>query len=354
MIDDTVSLLHREQSETASCPVCEVAHNRQDFETALHQTKGQMSDDVPSDIPQLEARLQEAEELSNEIQLLDNRLVGLQHDAMEVRDTTDDEEVGISGEISTADLRTIINLCSDHETSIKAQIDSQEIWFSGKRSLLSRMNEENRYHQIQKDLEGLRSSKNRFGRIEEAYQNLVSFGESVRAIWQALSTSFNERLEEDLPSVSENLSQVFAGLTNHPWYDRLIIPSETLPRLELKVSSSQDPSGGGHPPGVLNGQAESALALVPYFAFSGADDNPTEVYLVMLDDPTRASDEEHIRNLIARLADLGHNVQLMVASHETRQFRGLLPENFELASYVVIEPKGWSYQNGPELDIEYG
>ena len=354
IVDATVSLLHREQSETASCPVCEVIHNRQDFETALHTIKELLSDELSSDIPQLEAHLRQAEESAEEIQRLTNLRVDLQRNVMEVRDSIDDEQVKVSGDISATDLVAIINRCSDHEASIKDQIDSQEIWFSGKRALLSKMNEESRYHQIQKDLEVHRSSKNRFDRIETAYQNLVSFGESVRAIWQALSSSLNERLKEDLPSVSENLSQVFAGLTNHPWYDRLTIPSETLPRLELRVSSSQDPSGGGHPTGVLNGQAESALALVPYFAFSGADDNPTEVYLVMLDDPTRASDEEHIRNLIARLADLGHNVQLMVASHETREFRELLPKNFEPASYVIIEPTGWSYHNGPELNIECG
>ena len=158
---------------------------------------------------------------------------------------------------------------------------------------------------------------------------------------------------ENLPTVCENLSRVFSALTHHPWFDQLRIAQDTLPTLELRVSSSQDLSGNEHPTGVLNGQAESALELVPYFAFSQADKAPTEVYLVLLDDPTRAFDEEHTEILIERLAELGNHVQLMVASQETARFRELLPKNFVRKSYVVIEPTRWSYRDGPDLEIEY-
>lgn len=154
--------------------------------------------------------------------------------------------------------------------------------------------------------------------------------------------------------LSEKLSEVFVGLTQHPWWDRLTIARDTLPKLELKVASSQDSSHGEHPTGVLNGQSESALALVPYFTFSQADDAPTEVYLVMLDDPTRAFDESHTAILVERLADLGSNVQLMVASHDTARFRELLPEHFDSGSYITVEPTNWTYNDGPELVVAAG
>ena len=159
-------------------------------------------------------------------------------------------------------------------------------------------------------------------------------------------------LEAAIPTVSEQLSQVFAALTHHPWYDRLTIDHDLLPKLELRVSSSLDPSGRGHSPEVLNGQAESALALVPYFAFSQEDDAPTEVYLVLLDDPTRAYDEDHIDTLVERLAELGHYVQLMVASQESSRFRALLPKYFSPADYMIVEPARWSHDAGPELSFE--
>ena len=106
------------------------------------------------------------------------------------------------------------------------------------------------------------------------------------------------------------------------------------------------------PAEVLNGQAESALNLVPYFTFSQADDALTQVYLVLLDDPTRAFDEEHIKILVERLAELGKHVQLVVASHETSHFRSLLPEKFKSDSYIVVEPIGWTPAGGPQLNIE--
>ena len=103
---------------------------------------------------------------------------------------------------------------------------------------------------------------------------------------------------------------------------------------------------------MLNGQAESALALVPYFAFGQADDAPTEVYLVLLDDPTRSFDEDHIDILVQGLADLGHHAQLMVASQESNHFRRLVPKYFERDSYLIVEPTSWSHDAGPELSIE--
>ena len=176
----------------------------------------------------------------------------------------------------------------------------------------------------------------------------------MKAIGQTIESCLTEQLEERTPEVSEDLTQVFAALTRHPWYDRLTFDNSKLPRLELLVASSQDSLELGHPTGVLNGQAESALELVPHFAFGQADDAPTEVYLVLLDDPTRAFDEEHIEILIQRLAELGRSVQLIVASQETTRFRTLLPTNFKRASFVVIEPQKWSFHDGPTLEIEYG
>ena len=88
----------------------------------------------------------------------------------------------------------------------------------------------------------------------------------------------------------------------------------------------------------------------------GSDDVcslPTVATQCRLDDPTRAFDPEHVEILIERLADRGRRVQLIVASQETARFRKLLPRSFEPQSYVVVEPKNWSYADGPELDTGY-
>ena len=138
--------------------------------------------------------------------------------------------------------------------------------------------------------------------------------------------------------MAKNLSHIFAALTRHPYFDRLTIAQETLPKLDLRVGSSHDQARRESPTGVLNGQAESALPLVPYFVFSQVDDAPTEVYLVLLDDPTRAFDERHTETLVKQLAQLGNSVQLLVASQEASRFRELLPKHFSSDSHIIFEP----------------
>ena len=205
---------------------------------------------------------------------------------------------------------------------------------------------------MQVELRSLRSIEGDFERVKRAYENLVGFGESVRDIRESVASALTEELRVKTPKVAQEFTDVFAALTRHPYFNRLVFDESKLPRLELSVSSAEA-AASTHPTGVLNGQAQSALELVPYFALSQADEAPTEVYLVLLDDPTRAFDKEHIGILIQRLAELGERVQIVVASQETEIFRELLPNRFDRQDYVVVEPRNWSFERGPELEVEY-
>ena len=344
-IAETASdLLHRDEENSVSCPVCETTHFRKDLEVILRQIIDKPSGATTSELNQLEARLKRAENLELEAQSLKSDVDKLEQRAETIKAHIDPEDV--------EELPKRIKQCSDREASIQEQIDGREDRLDEMERRLSNLREEDRFHDIQKRLTSIKQSRKRFEGVEKACDDLVAFGESVRAIREAVKICLKERLENDIPRVSEGLSKVFASLTHHPWYDRLTIARDKLPKLELQVASSHDPSGRGHPTGVLNGQSESALALVPYFAFSQADDTPTEVYLVLLDDPTRAFDEEHTGILVEQLAELGRNVQLIVASQETARFRELLPKNFESDDYVIVEPNQWTYSDGPRLKIE--
>ncbi len=351
IMEDTLRLLNLDQTESVSCPICESQHNRQDLEAALQNVDQPQSDGASSRLTALESQLQKSEGLERLLQIEKRELSSLRQRADQsnaLLDARDREFLE-----RTDDIDVLIEGLLEQEASIRERIDDQEGWFDTKRGQLGKLRDEDRFHQTRNNLRDLEARKNRFNEVQAAYDDFVSFGESVRKIKQTASDCLTERLTEEIPLVSENLSEVFAALTRHPWYDRLLISENTLPKLELRVASSQDPFSRENPTGVLNGQAESALDLVPYFAFSQSDNTPTEVYLVMLDDPTRAFDEEHTEILVERLAELGQHVQLIVASQETERFQALLPKKFEPGSYVFIEPTGWSHDNGPELKIEY-
>lgn len=352
MADKATQLLELEQEEQIDCPVCAVSHTRHTFESALHTASKQFPESISQDLVQLESRIQQADALEEKHRIISDDISIFQENVLEAKNQINaDDAMELSETADSATLTAIINCYAGRSNSIRKEIDDQESWFDEKQLQLRKLREEDGYHRIQRDLRELHQSRNRFGRAAETYGDLVAFGQSVRAIQQAVSDTIKERLVEDLPQVSDNLSQAFAALTSHPYYDRLAIPHAPLPKLELRVSSSKEPRAE-YRTGVLNGQAESALDLVPYFAFSQTEDAPTEVYLVLLDDPTRAFDEDHTRILIEGLARLGQNVQLMVASHETSRFRDLVPKIFDSGSYVIVEPVNWSHDDGPELVIE--
>ena len=357
VVEDATRLVGRGDGESVLCPVCESEHQRDDLESTLEHVASQLTGGHASELTRFEAILSSAEQLEGVVATQRKELAELEQTANSLItriDAVNDGGLLPQGQDGYDHLDAVIKRCVEREESINAQVESQEDWFNSTQARLSNLRRESNYHTLQERLDRVVESRNRFGQVNRVYQDLVSFGESVRTIRRATETCLNGRLEEGIPRVSENLSQIFSALTRHPWYDRLELDKEKLPKLELRVASSQDPSGVGHPTDVLNGQAESALELVPYFAFSQTDDTPTEVYLVLLDDPTRAFDEEHIGILVERLAELGRHVQLVVASQETVRFRELLPCHFDAGEYVIIEPTEWSYHNGPKLNIEYG
>lgn len=349
---DALTLFNLDDAEYVSCPVCESKHERQDLQSALQVSATNKIDPGTSNLRDLDSRLQRVLVLENVLGDERDELVPLKSGLEKAKALLDEEDREYLD--YTDDFDALVEDLAERESTVRGQLEDQDGWFSEKRSEVAKLKDENRYHKLSAQMQSLTEVGNRFTQVAITYQNFVQFGESVDAIKVAVNTVLKERLADEIPVVSETLSEVFSALTQHAWYDRLLISESSLPSLELRVASSKDPSGREHVTGVLNGQAESALDLVPYFAFSQIEDAPTEVYLVLLDDPTRAFDDEHIEILISRLAELGKSVQLMIASQETTRFESLIPRVFEKGSYVRIEPTGWSHDDGPKLDYKYG
>lgn len=352
IVDEAVSLVSRDDNDITVCPVCETEHNRGDLTALL----GRISAELPegdAELSQFQNRLSQAVELTRQAQHIAGELNRLAEAAKYAYGGISEEDYDALPEpISVPQIEAVKSRVNEIKTSLETQIRDQDGWFNGITLKLANLKQEERLHRINKELSERRQSRQRLARVEEAHDDLVAFGESVKAISRAVETHLDESLAAGIPVVSDNLSKAFAALACHSYYDRLVIAKNALTRLQLRAASSQDPLANEEPIGVLNGQAERAAELAPYFAFSQNEEAPTEVYLVMLDDPTRAFDEAHTRVLVQRLAELGQNVQLIVASQETTRFRELLPENFAPASYVVVEPTQWSRDGGPQLLIE--
>ena len=344
-----VDLLGRGQSNELSCPICGSSHNRTRLESIVQSVANQSDHSISETVVTLENRLQGSERVRRLLAAEQTDLDSLREKAKEVAQLIGDQNK--DSLLNAGTIEQLLEKYTQKESALNAQIANQEAWAESKHAELNKLKEESRYHQIQRRLNSLLAQRRDLELAINSYDSLVAFGESVRAIREAVNSLLNEQLTGDIPRVSDILSKAFSALVQHPWYDRLIISASALPKLQLRVASSQDSTGREDPTGVLNGQAESALSIVPYFAFSQTDDTPTEVYLVMLDDPTRALDTQHINILLERLEELGRNVQLIIASQETERFRETVPTVFDRDSYIIIEPTGWSPDSGPKLSV---
>ena len=333
------------------CPICETERERDDFVSAISAMVDVENEEDDSGLRAIETQWNNAQEIETQVRGLSHDIEQLESDLTVL--VTPEEEVELTEAIHGGRVAEYIGAAERQRLSVVKQVDGFENWFGGVRAQVSKLHEEANYHQLQRDLSSLRAIDADMKRVQRAFDQMVQFGESVRDIHHSVKRTLTKELGKKAPRVAEDLTRVFSALTRHPHFDRLVIDKQKLPDLELGVASSNDSLGTPHPIGVLNGQAQSALALVPYFALSQAAEAPIEVYLVLLDDPTRAFDRDHIQILIERLADLGQRVQIVVATQEQEVFLDLLPTSFGRESYVVVEPKNWSYSGGPELVTEY-
>ena len=329
------------------CPICGTDHDRNelgDLISALSQTDDEKN---VSNLRETEDQLKAALEADDRVCQLRKELRTCEDDLNKA--VVSSEDTKLAEAVSGGDVGEYVELVIQQKLSVEKQIDGFEDWLKGVRTRVMKLREEARFQSIQRGLKSLKAVDEEMQSAEQSFQNFVEFGESIRGIWDSVRSTLTQELRAKVPNVANKLTTVFCALTKHDYFDRLVIDDEKLPKLELLVASSSDTSGLLHPTGVLNGQAESALALVPHFALSQAEEAPTEVYLVLLDDPTRAFDREHIEILIERLADLGKRVQVVVATQETETFRKLLPKFFERETYLVVEPQDWSPTDGPTL-----
>ena len=340
-----------EGDDLVSCSICGAEWKRDQLDRSLSDMVTVQNEEDSAALHAIEERFSEAQDFERDIREIGEDVKKLTSRIEEM--IAFEEDVELTDSVNAGRVAEHTISVEKQRASVAAQINGFEHWSNRARTDVSNLRDEARYQTLQRKLRELNGLQADMDRVQKAFEEMITFGESVKDIHESVDSTLKEDLRKKVPRVAADLTRVFGALTEHPHFDKLVIDDEKLPRLELRVGSTNDLSGKLHPTGVLNGQAQSALELVPYFALSQADEAPTEVYLVLLDDPTRAFDRQHIEILIERLADLGNQVQVVVATQETEAFRELLPRSFDRSSYVIVEPKNWSYADGPDLVAEY-
>ena len=345
-------LEQREDDDVVPCPICDTDKVREELKRLVTAVVQSSSEEDSQEMRIAEGRLKAARDAALCVEGVERETEAAASEFDAMIGARENEELATA--IRSGRLPDYVSSVQKRKQSLEGQIGSFEEWLTGVQGRLEKLREEARFQQYQRELIALKAVEAELGLAEQVFDQFVQFGESVGDVRDSVKSTLIEQLREKVPGVTEDLTVAFRALTEHRDFDRLVVDEEQLPKLELLVASSSDPSGTPYPTGVLNGQAQSALALVPYFALGQSHGAPTEVYLVLLDDPTRAFDRDHIAILIERLAELGRRVQVVVATQETGTFRELLPASFDRDSYVIVEPTDWSREDGPKLVAEYG
>jgi hypothetical protein len=120
----------------------------------------------------------------------------------------------------------------------------------------------------------------------------------------------------------------------------------------VRVGSEQIPDQLFDPEDVLNGQANSALRLVPYFVFSQFQAEALELDLLLIDDPSQSFDTSHIDFLLQELANAGSHAQLIIATHEDERFGPQIDQYFAADEYEVIRFTEFDVKKGPSFIVQ--
>ena len=182
----------------------------------------------------------------------------------------------------------------------------------------------------------------RYAELHDSLRDLTDLRNIADETRRLLNTHLRERLQEDLPPVGEEMTEVYLRLTGNPTFNSISIRQGEAPNgsltLELRVSSTLGSGSWGVGQGILNGQALNAIQLVPYFVFSRYQDSPL-LDLLLLDDPTQAFDTSKIKLLLEELSKATSHATLFVATHEEDRFLPVLKDHFsadEVKAYRAI------------------
>ena len=196
---------------------------------------------------------------------------------------------------------------------------------------------------------------------QKALEKIREFDEymhSLKKIRLALENAFVEAFSFYLPILSKEMTKVYRLLTRQKSFDTIRIIEEpgnpvnkSNRKMVLQVGSAQrDIWVTPDKADVLNGQALSALNLVPYFAFAQMGMSKHEIDFLLIDDPSQSFDTSHVEYLLDLLKPVANSAQVIIATHERDKMQCKLESLFKDCN--VINVNSFSVDSGPLFESE--
>ena len=340
---------------TGHCPACDAAIEADKLKSRIEGTRiagDNQSNEVSMQREKLKDQISRSKRLEDEISDIESGITENQASLNEILDEAMHEfELSAipSLEALTGHIEELRNACDDLQSAVESESESNNVWSSR----IENLRQELRF-------QGFRSLKarlqtlydGRFVPLHDSLKDLTDLRDVADETRMLLNSKLHERLEEDLPPVAEEMTEVYLRLTETPTFDSIRIDQGETPdggtTLDLRVSSSRGPGTWGVEHGVLNGQALNAIQLVPYFVFSRYQEEPL-LDLLLLDDPTQAFDTKKIELLLGELHKAASHATLFVATHEAERFIPIIQELFNDIQVNAYRALGID-ENGPRFE----
>jgi hypothetical protein len=268
-------------------------------------------------------------------------------------------EIGPVLGIATVSIESIEKKLIEFTSSlndINANLLSEESKLQNFRDRLAKLRRTGDYHKAIRHLAKIDKFRNS-GDYMDAMKKIAEFDalmNSMKKIRVSLEDAYVKAFSSYLPILSREMTKVYRHLTAQKSFDTIRIIAEpgnpvnnTRPKMILQVGSPHrnvwvTPDKAD----VLNGQALSALNLVPYFAFAKMGMSKHEIDFLLIDDPSQSFDMTHVEQLLTLLRSVADNSQVIVATHEKDRMEGKLRSLFE--DYNAIDVIGFDVDSGPK------
>jgi DNA repair exonuclease SbcCD ATPase subunit len=332
------------------CPVCDTAKAADELLasiTAAHAADSKQGDDLAQKCDALREKLRKASELDAAIRQCSETLA--RHKAAE------DQALGTLMKLmESADLPTDqqINLqiaaLVESTATLHNQITGAGQAFAEREKAIKALRAEFRFQHYQAEATRLRRIlAERITGPQGIYDEYHFLLRTTAELKQIIEAEFDKAVAAAIPPLNDMMTEVYKRLTQQVSFDKVLI-DRSGGALALFVGSTRRP-GRHNPDDVLNGQANSALRLVPYFVFSEFQQEALELELLLIDDPSQSFDTSHVGILLEELQKISSRTQLIIASHEREKFEPVLDRHFSKQDMQILGVETFDPVKGPTI-----
>jgi len=367
MVESNAKLAIAKQAEkyckdysAEECPVCLAKYTADDLAGKIGYSIEQATPQeaaLAKELEDLQARSKRASELDNKRRELACRAQSAQEErSSAISQICSLLEVSNVSLLSEQDIEAHLAALKSSEETLRNSLRSTESFSTQWRKRIEDLRGELRFHGYRDKQQRLQwQLTSGLEPTRELFREMVELENTVCSIKETLEQAFNEAVKRVLPPLSGMMTDVYCRLTGQPSFEKVYIQSVdglSSQSLQVRVGSERIPDQFFNPEDVLNGQANSALRLVPYFVFSRFQAEALELDLLLIDDPSQSFDTSHVELLLQELANAGSHAQLIVATHEEERFRPKLSQYFPTSEYEVIKFMEFDPEKGPSFANE--